>query len=161
MVFIGKPMEGIMKKVLEIGLARVFIAILTLSFLFSSNAAGAASGDTLKQTVTVYYSYGPDGTVVFSQNNFEIFIGQKLAVQRASNSPQELRNVRLMSSAGDRNFYDVLEFVEAIDWANPPEEKRFDGIVYVARKTGTGRLQVVPNYSDWDKAGFLTVTVKP
>ena len=107
------------------------------------------------QPITVYYSYGPDSPVTFSQNNIEVRLGQKLVLIPSPGSPETPKQVRFMTSAGENNFYDYFKHSGEFNATST----RIEGISVVAAKLGTGKVQVVPNYSDWDKSGILTATV--
>jgi hypothetical protein len=130
---------------------KVFSVFLLLICLFSLQSLAFSSLPPL----TVYYSYGPDSPVVFSQSNIEVRLGQKLVLLPSPNSPETPKQVRFMTSAGENNFYDYFKHAGEFRGADP----RIEGISVIATKLGTGKIQVVPNYSDWDKSGILTATV--
>ena len=121
--------------------------------LISSQSLAFAS----LQPITVYYSYGPDSPVVFSQNNIEVRLGQKLYLIPSPNSPETPKNVRFMTSQGENNFWDYFKHTA---WGEERgSQSRIEGKSVIADKLGTGKLQVVPNYSDWNLSGTLTATV--
>ena len=62
-----------------------------------------------------------------------------------------------MTSHGENNFWD---YFKQTTWGEASgNQSRVEGTSVIAEKHGTGKLQVVPNYSDWDLAGTLTATV--
>lgn len=129
------------------------VLVFLLVGLVSSQGLAFAS----LQPITVYYSYGPDTPVVFSQNNIEVRLGQKLFLLPSPNSPEMPKNVRFMTSHGENNFWDYFKHNA---WSEVRgSQSRIEGKSVIADKLGTGKLQVVPNYSDWNLSGTLTATV--
>ena len=129
------------------------VLVFLLVGLVSSQGLAFAS----LQPITVYYSYGPDSPVVFSQNNIEVRLGQKLFLIPSPNSPETPKNVRFMTSQGENNFWDYFKHTA---WSEVRgNQSRVEGKSVIADKLGTGKLQVVPNYSDWNLSGTLTATV--
>lgn len=110
--------------------------------------------------VTIIYSYGADNFVALSQNNLILRVGQKLVLKRDPNSLESLKTSRFMSSAGEDDFYGHFEFVESINRTSNQKGAPHDGAVFIAKKPGPAKLQIVPAYSDWDHAKFLNVTIK-
>ena len=132
---------------------RHWVLVFLLAGLVSAQGLAFAS----LQPITVYYSYGPDSPVVFSQNNIEVRLGQKLYLIPSPNSPETPKNVRFMTSHGENNFWN---YFKQTSWGEARGgQSRIEGTSVIAEKHGTGKLQVVPNYSDWDLAGTLTATV--
>ena len=129
------------------------VLVFLLVGLVSSQGLAFAS----LQPITVYYSYGPDTPVVFSQNNIEVRLGQKLFLLPSPNSPETPKNVRFMTSQGENNFWDYFKHTA---WGEVRgSQSRIEGKSVIADKLGTGKLQVVPNYSAWNLSGTLTATV--
>ena len=128
------------------------ILFLPVCLLSSQGLAFAAL-----EPVKVYYSYGPDSPVAFSQNNIEVRIGQRLLLLPSPNSPVTPKNVRFMTSHGEYNFWDYFKNTAGGEVSG--DQSRIEGKSVIAEKVGTGKLQVVPNYSGWNLAGTLTATV--
>ena len=135
----------------------IAIAVLMVVLVGCGSGLAAASAEKVAE---VYYYLDKDNAIAFSKNNFVVQVGQKLVIRRESSAPVELRDSRFMSSAGNENFYDVFKIEESINYTGTEKGALHDGAVFTAVKPGVGKLQVVPNYSDWDRARFLIVTVR-
>lgn len=113
---------------------------------------------TNDDAVTVTYYYGPNNVVTFTQNNIVLRVGQKLILKRDPTSPENLKLTRFMSNG---ESFAICQLVEMINKEGDQRGAKHDGAIFLAKKPGEGKLQVVPNYGDWNNAGYLFATVKP
>lgn len=97
--------------------------------------------------VTVVYKYGDTGKVQLSDNNLSLKVGQKLILQPAPGLTQNTR----FTSSGENFFSDVMK-----QETGPDSTKA----VFTAIAPGKGRLSVIPNTTDLDRATDLWVTVE-
>ena len=108
-----------------------------------SSPTTGQSGDLTKIT----YSYGDSGAVQLSANNITLKVGQKLILQPVSGLTQKTR----FMSSGEFFFNDVMEQEKT-----QPEEGK---LIFIAKVPGKGKLQIVPNYTETDRAVDFWVTV--
>lgn len=102
---------------------------------------------TPPKDVVVTYNYGDTDKVKLSDNNISLTVGQKLILQPA---PGLTKNTRFTSS-GENFFGDVMK------QDNPQETGK---ATFTAIKPGKGRLQIIPNTDEVDRATDLWVIVK-
>lgn len=107
--------------------------------------AGQESGT---KEIRVTYNYSATDKVQLSNNNIVLKVGQKLILEPA---PGLTKNTRFMSS-GEYFFSDVMDS----DNIQPESGK----LIFVAKKPGKGKLQIIPNYSETNRAVDLWVTVQ-
>jgi hypothetical protein len=103
---------------------------------------------TEAKDVIITYNYSDTDKVQLSANNITLKVGQRLILQPAQGLT---KNTRFTSSGGPNFFGDYLQ----------QEEQQPSGkIVFVAKNPGKGKLQIIPNTSDSDRATDLWVTVQ-
>lgn len=98
--------------------------------------------------VKVTYSYGDTGDVQLSATAVTLKIGQKLILEPAAGFSGSTRFV----SSGEGYIGNMLQ-----QTANPNPSQQ---IVFTAVQSGTGKLQIIPNMTETDRATNLTVTVR-
>lgn len=101
----------------------------------------------VKEDVVVTYNYGETGPVQLSNPNPVLKVGQRLILQPA---PGFSGNTRFVSS-GENFFGDIME---------QQENAGNSRLVFVAKRPGKGRLQIIPNTDQTDRATDLWVTVE-
>jgi hypothetical protein len=107
-----------------------------------------AKETTNVQEHTVTYNYGDTGPIQLSANNLVLNIGQKLVLQPA---PGLTKNTRFTS--GTDNFWgDVMQ--------QEGEQTSSGQLIFTAKNAGKGKLQIIPNSTETDRATDLWVTVK-
>jgi len=111
-------------------------------------APSPAAQPSQTNDITVMYNYSDTSKVQLSANNISLTVGQKLILQPAPG----LTIVTRFTSSGDSFFGDVMK--QEVD---PKDTSK---VVFTAIKPGKGRLQVIPNTSDTDRAVDLLVTVQ-
>lgn len=95
----------------------------------------------------VVYNYGDTGPVQLSANNIVLKVGEKLVLQPAAGLTKNTR----FTSSGEYFFSDVMK----------QETQPDDGkLVFTAIKPGKGKLQIIPNSTETDRAVDLWVTVE-
>ena len=99
---------------------------------------------TAAKDVKVVYSYGQ---AQLSSNNIVLAVGQKLILEPAQGLTKSTR----FTSSGEFFFGDVMQQ----DTAAPSGK-----VIFVAKKAGKGKLQIIPNNTEVDRAVDLWVTVK-
>lgn len=99
------------------------------------------------QDVTITYNYGDTGPVQLSANNPVLKSGQRLILLPA---PGLTKNTRFVSS-GENFFGDIME---------QQSEEGNGRLIFVAKNPGKGRLQIIPNTDETDRAVDLWVTVE-
>ena len=97
----------------------------------------------------VTYDYADTGDVQLSANNLTLKVGQRLILEPALGLSKNTR----FTSSGEYYFSDIME--QDID---QPNEKR---VVFIGKKPGKGKLQIIPNSTEIDRAVDLWVTVIP
>lgn len=97
--------------------------------------------------VTVIYKYSDTGKVSLSANNIALKVGQKLILQPAQGLTQNTR----FTSSGENFFNDVMK-----QETGPDATKA----VFTAIAPGKGKLTVIPNTTDLDRATDLWVIVQ-
>jgi hypothetical protein len=100
------------------------------------------------QDVKVIYNYSDQDKVHLSANNIMLKVGQRLILQPA---PGLTRNTRFTSS-GEHFFGDVLKQ----ETGGPDSGK----VIFTAIKPGKGKLTIIPNTTETDRASDLWVTVQ-
>lgn len=100
--------------------------------------------------VKLTYSYGDRDKVKVSHDNIVVERGQTLVIEA---NPPVTKKTRFMSSAGENNFYDLMQ----LDTQRSVENSQ----VFTAIQPGRGKVTIVPNYGDWDRATDVWVTVEP
>ncbi len=99
------------------------------------------------QAQKVTYNYGDSGPIQLSANNLTLTVGQKLILVPA---PGLTKNTRFTSS-GENFFGDIMQ----------QEGNTGTGqVVFVAKKAGKGKLQIIPNTNETSRATDLWVTVR-
>ena len=111
--------------------------------LSPGNEAPAAA-----DTVTVTYNYGDTGNVQLSATTVNLKVGQKLILQPAAGFSGRTRFV----SSGEGYIGNMLQ-----QETNPNPSQQ---IVFTAMNAGTGKLQIIPNMTETERATDLTVTVR-
>ena len=99
------------------------------------------------KAVKVTYSYNDSGEVKLSANNISLKVGQQLLLEPAVGLSKKTR----FMSSGENFFSDVMEQVKTQD-----ETK----LVFVAKAPGKGKLQIIPNYTEVERAIDFWVTVQ-
>lgn len=100
------------------------------------------------QEVKVTYNYGATGPVELSANNVVLNVGQKLILQPASGLTKNTR----FRSTGDNFFGDVME--------QQGDQNDSGQLVFLAKKPGKGKLQIIPNSTEEARAADFWVTVQ-
>jgi PBP1b-binding outer membrane lipoprotein LpoB len=98
------------------------------------------------ETVKVTYNYKDNGNVTLSANNITLKKGQTLILEPAAGLTKKTRFL----SSGENFFNNVMEQVKTDS----------SKLVFVAKATGKGKLQVIPNYTETDRAIDFWVTVQ-
>lgn len=98
--------------------------------------------------VRITYNYDDTSKVQLSNNNVVLKVGQKLVLQPA---PGLTKNTRFTSS-GENFWGDVM--------TQDPSQPGSDRVTFTATKPGKGRLQIIPNTNDVNRATDLWVTVQ-
>lgn len=98
--------------------------------------------------VTVTYNYNATDKVQLSANNIMLKTGQKLIIKPVRGLTENTR----FTSSGENFFGDIMKQEE-----NPQASGQ---VVFTAIKTGKGKLQIIPNTNDLDRAVDLWVTVQ-
>lgn len=97
---------------------------------------------------TVVYNYTDTGKVQLSANNLVMQVGQKLTLQPG---PGLTSNTRFVSS-GENFFGDIMQ--------QENTQNDTTKAVFTAIKKGKGKLQIIPNTNETDRAEDLWVTVE-
>lgn len=100
------------------------------------------------QETKITYNYGATGPVELSANNVVLKVGQKLILQPASGLT---KNTRFRSS-GENFFGDVME--------QQGDQNASGQLVFIAKKPGKGKLQIIPNSTEEARAADFWVTVQ-
>lgn len=108
-----------------------------------SNPGSVESSSAVKVT----YNYSDSGQVQLSDNNITLAVGQKLILEPA---PGLSKKTRFMSS-GENFFNDVMAQESSADSTK---------LTFVAKKPGKGKLQIIPNYTETNRAVDFWVNVK-
>jgi hypothetical protein len=98
--------------------------------------------------VTVIYNYNATDKVQLSANNITMKVGQKLVLQPAKG----LTKVTRFVSSGENFFGTIMKQV-----ADPQTTGK---AVFEAIKPGKGKLQIIPNGTETNRAVDLWVTVQ-
>jgi hypothetical protein len=98
--------------------------------------------------VVITYNYGESDKVQLSANNITLKVGQRLILQPAKGLT---KNTRFSSSGGPNFFGDYLQ---------QQEQQPSGKIAFIAKSPGKGKLQVIPNTSESNRATDLWVTVQ-
>lgn len=96
----------------------------------------------------VIYNYNDTNKVQLSANDLVLKVGDKLTLVPAAGLTKSTR----FRSAGEYFFGDIME-----QQSTSPESGK---VVFVAKKPGKGKLQIIPNNTEIDRATDLMVTVK-
>lgn len=107
---------------------------------------GATSPAPKSETVKVTYNYSDSGNVTLSANNITLEKGQTLILEPAAGLTKKTRFL----SSGENFFNDVMEQVKTDN----------SKLTFVAKAAGKGKLQVIPNYTETDRAIDFWVTVR-
>lgn len=99
------------------------------------------------QSVKVTYNYGDSGEVKLSANNITLKVGQQLILEPAAGLSKKTR----FMSSGENFFNDVMEQVKTQDQTK---------LTFVAKASGKGKLQIIPNYTETERATDFWVTVQ-
>lgn len=100
------------------------------------------------QEHTVTYNYGDTGPVQLSANNLVLKVGQKLILQPA---PGLTKNTHF-TSAGPNFWGDIMQ--------QEGEQTSSGQLIFSAKNAGKGKLQIIPNSTETDRATELWVTVQ-
>ncbi|KYZ75635.1 hypothetical protein AXX12_10495 [Anaerosporomusa subterranea] len=98
------------------------------------------------EAVKVTYNYSDSGNVTLSANNITLQKGQTLILEPAAGLTKKTRFL----SSGENFFNDVMEQVKTDN----------SKLVFVAKAPGKGKLQIIPNYTETDRAIDFWVTVR-
>lgn len=96
----------------------------------------------------VTYNYGDSGQVQLSDNNIALSVGQRLVLQPAKGLTKKTR----FTSSGEYFFGDIMQ-----QQGDPQADGK---AVFAAIKPGKGRLQIIPNTNETNRAVDLWVTVQ-
>lgn len=98
--------------------------------------------------ITVTYTYGDTDKVQLSANNLVLKVGQKLILKPAPG----LNKTTRFSSSGENFWGDIMK----------QEQTQPDSttVEFTAIKPGKGRLQIIPNGTQTDRATDLWATVQ-
>ncbi|MEN6411904.1 MAG: hypothetical protein ABFC84_03940 [Veillonellales bacterium] len=144
-------------------LIRILTVILLLSSSFSLSGcaninpidpqapySGTPTKDTPSgtQDYIVTYNYSDSGPVELSANNIVIKTGQKLVIQPASGFSGNTR----FTSAGENFWGDIMQQQGGTAAAGTA--------IFVAIKPGKGKLSIIPNTNETDRAVDLWATVQ-
>jgi len=94
----------------------------------------------------VTYNYGDTDQVQLSNNNIVMKVGQKLILEPAPGLTKTTR----FSSSGENFIGDIME---------KQEEQNTGRVVFTATKPGKGKIQIIPNTTEVNRAVDLWVTV--
>lgn len=97
--------------------------------------------------ITVTYNYNNTDKVQLSANNLVMTVGQRLIIQPAAGLTQNTRFV----STGENFFGDIMRQETTTDTTKA---------VFTAVNKGKGKLQIIPNTNETDRAVDLWVTVQ-
>lgn len=97
--------------------------------------------------VKVIYNYSNTGEVQLSANNVTLRVGQQLILQPAAGLTKKTR----FMSSGEAFFNNVMELVKTQDDTK---------LTFVAKAPGKGKLQIIPNYTETNRAVDFWVTVQ-
>jgi hypothetical protein len=95
----------------------------------------------------ITYNYGNTGKVQLSANNIILKTGQKLILQPA---PGLTGSIRFLSS-GEYFFGDIMQ---------QETGQETEKVIFTAIKPGKGKLQIIPNGTETNRATDLWVTVQ-
>lgn len=98
--------------------------------------------------VVVTYNYGDTGKVTLSANNLVLKVGQKLILSPA---PGLFKSTRFTSS-GENFWGDIMQ--------QEPNTQQNGQAIFTAIKAGKGKLQIIPNNTEVERAVDLWVTVQ-
>jgi hypothetical protein len=96
----------------------------------------------------ITYNYGDTDKVQLSANNIVLKVGQKLVLQPAPGLTKSTR----FSSSGEHFFGDIMK--------QETDQKETSKVIFTAIKPGKGKLQIIPNNTETDRATDLWVTVQ-
>lgn len=96
----------------------------------------------------VTFNYGDTGNVQLSANNLVLKVGQRLILTPAPGITKTTR----FTSSGENFFGDIMK-----QETTPPGSVQ---TIFTAIKAGKGRLQIIPNGTEVDRATDLWVTVQ-
>lgn len=113
----------------------------------SAPPASPSPANPVPQEQKVTYNYGDTGPIQLSANNLELTVGQKLILAPA---PGLTKNTRFTSS-GENFFGDIMQ---------QEGDTGTGQVVFVAKKAGKGKLQIIPNTNETSRAIDLWVTVR-
>lgn len=94
----------------------------------------------------VTYNYGDTGPVQLSNNNIVMKVGQKLILEPVPGLSKTTR----FSSSGESYIGNIME---------KQEEQNTGRVVFTATKAGKGKIQIIPNTTEVNRATDLLVTV--
>lgn len=103
---------------------------------------------TAQNDFVITYNYGDTDKVQLSANNIALKTGQKLVLQPA---PGLTKNTRFLSS-GENFIGDIMQ--------QEPNQNDPGKVIFTAVKPGKGKLQIIPNGTETDRATDLWVTVQ-
>ncbi|MEG6586072.1 hypothetical protein [Dendrosporobacter sp. 1207_IL3150] len=98
--------------------------------------------------VVVTYNYGDTDKVQLSANNVVLKVGQKLILQPAQGLTKNTR----FTSSGENFFGDVMK--------QEVSDNNSGKAVFTAIKAGKGKLQIIPNTTEVERAVDFWVTVQ-
>ncbi|WP_425058949.1 hypothetical protein [Sporomusa carbonis] len=106
------------------------------------------SKQTTEKDVKVTYNYNATDKVQLSANNIVLKVGQRLILEPAQGLTKNTR----FSSSGEYFFGDIMQ-----QETNQQETGR---VIFIAKKPGKGKLQIIPNTNETARAVDLWVTVE-
>ncbi|HWR45713.1 hypothetical protein [Sporomusa sp.] len=145
-----------MKTIFRTKIIHAALLLLLVSLLFSGctnmtpvdpQGTTPPKQTTDTQEYRVTYNYGDTGPVQLSANNIVLTVGQKLILVPAAGLTKNTR----FTSGGEYFLGDIMQ---------QEGDTGTGQVVFVAKKPGKGKLQVIPNTSETDRATDLWVTVQ-
>lgn len=105
-------------------------------------------GQTPTNDITVTYNYGATGPVQLSANNLSLKVGQRVILQPAAGVTKTTR----FTSSGDNFWGDIMR--------QDTNQETTGKAVFTAVKAGKGKLLIIPNSTETDRAIELWATVQ-
>lgn len=103
---------------------------------------------TAQNDLVITYNYGDTDKVQLSANDIILKPGQKLVLQPAPGLTKSTR----FTSSGEYFFGDIMK--------QETDQKEAGKVIFTAIKPGKGKLQIIPNNTETDRATELWVTVR-
>lgn len=99
-------------------------------------------------TIKVTYNYGDTGPVQLSSSNITMKVGQKLVLEPAAGVKGRTR----FSSSGEGYIGEMLR--------QESDESPTTKVTFTAVKPGKGKLTIIPNSTETERAADLMITVQ-